>query len=154
MATKHAYLCYCLKSLGKHKARTYCGITNDFARRIRQHNKVIKGGAKYTSRFGPWAPFIHVRNFPNKTIVLQFEWAMKHARKGSGIAGRVKSLEYLLQKPRFTSKAMRTALLDLTVCVTLSREQYLKYAKLTLDQFVARRVQAPNVRFRFQSPLL
>jgi len=26
----------------------YCGITNDMARRLRQHNGEIQGGAKYT----------------------------------------------------------------------------------------------------------
>ncbi|WP_428088305.1 GIY-YIG nuclease family protein [Candidatus Thioglobus sp.] len=31
----------------------YCGITNDLARRLRQHNGQIKGGAKYTRANGP-----------------------------------------------------------------------------------------------------
>ena len=31
----------------------YCGITNDVARRLRQHNGEIQGGAKYTRANSP-----------------------------------------------------------------------------------------------------
>ena len=44
------YLVYILKSDNK----SYVGMTNDFFRRIRQHNKEIKGGAKYTSKSNNW----------------------------------------------------------------------------------------------------
>ena len=33
---------------------TYSGVTTNLARRLRQHNKEIKGGAKYTAMRGPW----------------------------------------------------------------------------------------------------
>jgi putative endonuclease len=31
----------------------YCGISNDLSKRLRQHNKEIKGGAKYTRANAP-----------------------------------------------------------------------------------------------------
>ena len=40
------YLVYIIKSDNK----SYVGMTNNFDRRIRQHNKEIKGGARYTSK--------------------------------------------------------------------------------------------------------
>jgi len=33
---------------------TYVGITNNSERRIRQHNKELVGGAKYTSKTNTW----------------------------------------------------------------------------------------------------
>ena len=31
-------------------------MTNDFLRRLRQHNQEIKGGAKYTKKGNNWKP--------------------------------------------------------------------------------------------------
>ena len=44
---------------------TYLGITNNFKRRLRQHNGEIKGGAKYTHSFkgnGIWECYLHIVN--------------------------------------------------------------------------------------------
>ena len=41
------YLVYILKSQNK----SYIGMTNDFFKRWKQHNKLLKGGAKYTSKY-------------------------------------------------------------------------------------------------------
>ena len=42
------YYCYFLYNVSNKK--NYIGITNNVTRRLRQHNKEIKGGAKYTTR--------------------------------------------------------------------------------------------------------
>ena len=44
------YLVYIIKS----DNRSYIGMTNDFLKRWKQHNKIIKGGAKYTSKYENW----------------------------------------------------------------------------------------------------
>ena len=52
--SKDNYICYILKC----DNYTYNGCTNNFKRRIRQHNE-IKGGAKCTSKRGPWETILY-----------------------------------------------------------------------------------------------
>lgn len=70
------YFCYLLKSQNeKYKDDTYIGFTDDPLKRLRQHNGIIKGGAKKTSHKRPWVIVIVISNFPNKILALKFEWA-------------------------------------------------------------------------------
>ena len=49
MVKKDPWSCYILGSKNeKYPNHTYVGMTNDLKKRIRQHNKEIKGGAKCT----------------------------------------------------------------------------------------------------------
>lgn len=126
----HPYLCYCLKSVNpKHRNRTYCGITNHFKRRLRQHNGDLKSNsARYTKMFRPWKPFLQVRNFPNKRTVLQFEAAMKRRAKGSGIAGRCKTLLYLLSLDRVSKAATPMREMQLHVRCSLTEATFRRLA--------------------------
>lgn len=70
------FFCYLLKSLNeKHINDTYIGFTDDPIKRLRQHNGIIKGGAKRTSKKRPWCLVLVISNFPNKILALKFEWA-------------------------------------------------------------------------------
>lgn len=66
---------------------TYVGITNNLKRRIRQHNKEIKGGARSTSRRkgnGKWLYHLVVPNL-TKSEALSLEKLLKiHYHKGKG----------------------------------------------------------------------
>jgi len=105
------WLCYLIQS----DNRTYVGITNNLARRLRQHNGAIKGGAKAT-RGRRWALLCTVGGFPSVTAVKQFEWRMHHPpRRASGLAGRLRSLEAVLALPRWTKSAPLSADLALIV---------------------------------------
>ena len=53
------YLVYILKS----DNYSYIGMTNDFFKRWKQHNKIIKGGAKYTSKYENWTPICIIDGF-------------------------------------------------------------------------------------------
>jgi len=103
------YICYILRC-GNY---TYNGCTNNFKRRIRQHNKEIKGGAKCTARRGPWEPYCIIEGFKDQKEALQAEWRIKRvegrrrARKYCGPAGRIKGLAQLLKREQFTSKSER-----------------------------------------------
>lgn len=103
------YVCYILKSQ-TNPNRTYVGITNNFKRRIRQHNGDLKhGGARYTKAHRPWKPLLKVKGFKTKRAALRFEWAMKHRarrRKGaSSVERRLLTLRYLLSAPSRESTA-------------------------------------------------
>jgi structure-specific endonuclease subunit SLX1 len=80
-----AWVCYLLESLdGK---RTYVGSTNNLSRRIRQHNGLIKGGAKYTTAYKSvgWKIICFVKGFQTKSKCLSFEWHWKfYSKKEKG----------------------------------------------------------------------
>ena len=60
---------------------TYIGATVNIDKRIRQHNKEIKGGAIATSikvnQGEAWSYVCYVENFPNWNEALKFEWRWK-----------------------------------------------------------------------------
>jgi predicted GIY-YIG superfamily endonuclease len=96
---------------------TYVGATVDLDKRLRQHNKEIKGGAKYTSskveKTGgdQWLRVAHVEGFPDWQAALQFEWRWKQltrkitSRSMKPLAKRMQALKDLLALDRPTSKA-------------------------------------------------
>jgi predicted GIY-YIG superfamily endonuclease len=87
---------------------TYAGVSPDPTRRLRQHNKEIKGGAKYTtSKSSNWKHICLISGFRNKIEAMQFEWAIKHIppRNIGGVLNRIKKLYILLNYEKWTSKA-------------------------------------------------
>ena len=60
---------------------TYIGATVNIDKRIRQHNKELKGGATATSikvsQGEIWSYVCYVENFPNWNEALKFEWRWK-----------------------------------------------------------------------------
>ncbi len=67
-------------------AKTYIGVTNDIARRLRQHNGEIVGGARYTRRFRPWK-FLALFAMRSRREALQLEWRAKHTSRRVGERG-------------------------------------------------------------------
>ena len=102
---------YLLESTNK---STYVGATVDLNKRLRQHNKEIKGGAHATSikvlQGETWQRVCHVEGFPDWQAALQFEWRWKQlSRKISinmkPIERRILALTELISLERPTSKA-------------------------------------------------
>ena len=63
--------------------KTYCGITNNLKRRIRQHNTELVGGARYTTMNlanGSWSYYALVHNL-TKSEALSLEWQMHRRHK-------------------------------------------------------------------------
>jgi structure-specific endonuclease subunit SLX1 len=96
------------------KGNTYVGATIDLERRLRQHNKEIKGGAHATSikvaQGEIWTRAAYVSGFPDWQATLQFEWrwkqiSRKYPLKMNPLERRIKALKDLLSLERPTSKA-------------------------------------------------
>jgi len=96
---------------------TYIGATVDLDKRIRQHNKEIKGGAHATSlkvnNGESWSYVCYIENCPTWNAALQCEWRWKHIsrqiqkEKPRQIPRerRLEALKKLLSMDRPTSKA-------------------------------------------------
>lgn len=94
------------------KKSTYVGATVDLERRLRQHNKEIKGGAVYTgskvTNDDKWSRVCHVKGFPDWQAALQFEWRWKQLSrkiKADPMEKRKIALTQLLELERPTTKA-------------------------------------------------
>jgi structure-specific endonuclease subunit SLX1 len=94
---------------------TYVGATVDLNRRLRQHNKEIKGGAHATgikvAQGESWTRVAHVSGFPDWQATLQFEWrwkqlSRKYPLKMNPLERRMTALKELLALERPTSKAL------------------------------------------------
>ena len=93
---------------------TYVGATVNLERRLRQHNKEIKGGAHATGirvdQGEIWERACYVEGFPTWQAALQFEWRWKQlSRKLSPslfpLKRRMIALNELLNLERPTSKS-------------------------------------------------
>lgn len=93
---------------------TYVGATVDLERRLRQHNKEIKGGAHATgikvSQGETWIRPAYVEGFPDWRAALQFEWRWKQLTRKittyeTPLERRIIALKQLLALDKPTSKA-------------------------------------------------
>jgi structure-specific endonuclease subunit SLX1 len=115
---------------------TYVGATVDLDKRLRQHNKEIKGGAIATSnkvlKGETWIRVAHVEGFPDWQAALQFEWRWKQLSRKiqSAVKGplerRVKALKFLLDLERPTSKAKAYSEWQMPPEVVIEDEEFRK----------------------------
>ena len=104
------YLVYIIQSEDN---RSYVGMTNDFFKRWKQHNCILKGGAKYTSKHNNWTPICIVDGFKTKSEAMQCEWKLKRV---SGYYKRVLNLSNLLKySKQWTTKSPLIQSQNLTV---------------------------------------
>lgn len=94
---------------------TYVGATVDLEKRLRQHNKEIKGGAYATGikveKGEKWERVCYVEGFPDWQAALQFEWRWKQLSrklptKLFPLKRRMMALKQLLELESSTSKAI------------------------------------------------
>ena len=91
------FYCYCIQT---NNNKSYIGATNNFQKRIKQHNGLLYGGAKSTKGYF-WTPFIVIKGFENRSELLSFEWHWKHihtSTKKKLLFRRIHMLNKLLEK--------------------------------------------------------
>ena len=72
---------YILESVEDGRSRgSYVGYSNDPLKRLRKHNREIKGGAKKTSG-RTWRLYAVVEGFRTRVEALRFEWALQRPFK-------------------------------------------------------------------------
>ena len=115
------FLVYLIKNDNK----SYIGYTNDFFRRWKQHNCMLSGGAKYTTRNkgdNYWEPICIIDGFICKKEAMRCEWKLKRAR---GYLNRVKYIDYIFNnEKRFTSKGSEIDSLNLKI---YTKKEYYDY---------------------------
>ena len=97
------YYCYIV---GNEQDRTYNGYTVNLNRRLRQHNGVIKGGAKATHGRGPWNFVLVLTSscWDCASVAMKHEWSIKYPtrrrprpREYNGVIGRLKSFVHIFE---------------------------------------------------------
>jgi structure-specific endonuclease subunit SLX1 len=118
---------------------TYVGATVDLDRRLRQHNKEIKGGAFITGskvlKGETWIRACHVEGFPDWQAALQFEWRWKQLTrkltvKCSPLERRIIALKQLINLERPTTKAKAYSEWLTPLEVVLEDDEARKYYEL------------------------
>ena len=118
---------------------TYVGATIDLDRRLRQHNKEIKGGAFATglkvAKGETWIRAAHIEGFPDWKSALQFEWRWKQLTRKLSISvhplhRRMIALKKLLKLERSTTKAIPYSEWTDEIKIVLEDEDTIKYYDL------------------------
>ena len=78
--------------------KTYIGYTTNIFQRIRRHNGIISGGAKYTIRDRPWKLVLFVSGFKDKREALSFEWYAKHKKSNKNWEKLSRRIRLILSK--------------------------------------------------------
>jgi structure-specific endonuclease subunit SLX1 len=107
--------CYLLRNrFPGHENKIYIGYTVNPINRLRKHNQEIKGGAKYTKKFGnkSWHIYALIEGLPNKINAQQCEWRIKHPdnkiktnRSYFSPLGRIKGLSRVLKEQKWTNNS-------------------------------------------------
>ena len=120
---------------------TYVGATVDLNRRLRQHNKEIKGGAFATGakvlKGETWIRACHVEGFPDWQAALQFEWRWKQLTRKLTISvhplhRRMIALKQLINLERPTTKAKAYSEWLTPLEVVLEDDEARKYYELVI----------------------
>jgi structure-specific endonuclease subunit SLX1 len=100
--------------------KTYIGATVNLKRRLRQHNREITGGAKYTSK-DTWVRVCYVSGFPTWKDTLQFEWKWKQLSRKipskNSLQRRLEALNILVSSDKSTSTSTPFNEWTLPLCI-------------------------------------
>lgn len=104
--------------------KNYIGFTTNLTRRLRQHNRIIKGGAKKTKQFHPWNMVCYVSGFKTTRDALKFEYMWQHPK-------HVKRSRDLVKRVRGRAGTIRRKLNELHLLFELNEASHLKIHLVT-----------------------
>jgi predicted GIY-YIG superfamily endonuclease len=119
--------------------KTYIGATVNLDRRLKQHNGILSGGAKYTRKYkGSWKRICSIHNFPTWNSALQFEWKLKNISKKiknmNNLEKKIYALGIILSDKKSTSKSIEFRLWTKPPMVKIEIDEavylFKKYEKL------------------------
>lgn len=80
---------YIIKGINnKNRIKYYIGYTNNLLRRIKQHNRLLSGGAKKTIGY-KWEYCCIFANVKNRIEGLKVEWRIQHSTKKRNIINKL-----------------------------------------------------------------
>ena len=142
------YYCYMLYTTTS--SATYIGATVDVDRRLRQHNKEIKGGARATGirveQGLAWLRSCYVV-LPDWKSALQFEWRWKQLGRTrfshrNPIDRRLYSLQYLLSLDKPTSAAIPYAMYPQPPQIIWNSDEHrMRYEQISTENKAADQIQ-------------
>jgi predicted GIY-YIG superfamily endonuclease len=97
------------------RGTTYVGATISLQRRLRQHNRELKGGAKITGRAvekgAKWSRVCYVTGFLTWKCALQFEWKWKFLTRktpkgNDAVQRRLEALNVLVAAGKSTKESL------------------------------------------------
>jgi structure-specific endonuclease subunit SLX1 len=138
--------------------RTYVGYSNNPQRRLRQHNGLLSGGARYTRVGRPWRHALIVSGFRNRSEALRFEFMWKalgrlpRNRRRRGLGGRADALLDLVSRPRWTRVSPPSSEIPLTLIVQDERVNDLLSNCILPEQISVERSQATNLPMSDRAP--
>lgn len=111
----------------------YIGATVDPSKRLRQHNGLVKGGARRT-RGKQWHFHCVISGFRTWREALCFEWSFKyHSKHCRGTASRQLALDRLLAKDRWTSNSPLASEVPLTFAYSPTEYGYPSECEIVAD---------------------
>ncbi len=128
-----SYYCYMLIN---NLYYNYIGFTINPNKRLKQHNKELKGGAKYTSKYNNWNYLFIIEGFKSKKEALQCEWKLKHPNN-KYISSYKKRIEYLNELfkigNKFTSKTEKSININDTYIIYINKNYRELFNNIRLD---------------------
>jgi predicted GIY-YIG superfamily endonuclease len=101
--------CYLIKDVTN---KTYIGATCNIEKRLKQHNGILSGGAKYTKSGTSWKYVCIISDIPEWRSALQIEWKWKNICRTKyknikcTITRRLYALKYLLSLEKPTTNSI------------------------------------------------
>jgi ribA/ribD-fused uncharacterized protein len=111
------YHVYLLQS----EKRTYIGMTDDPIRRLRQHNREIKGGAKATAG-RTWKHVCVISGFPTRRSALQFEWMWKYMSRRTSLIGKMETMSQIWKRDYSSSTSIHFSQFSTPFFLSFSRD--------------------------------